>query len=91
MLDRCSGPDCSVTVFVSNVDTYKAPGRKWYCSPVCRDVATRPMHWLEPGTHVAACGGTSLDTHYHLLTADLSLVTCENCKRTGLYRKAAAA
>lgn len=90
MLDFCGGPECRVYRVSRSVDC-RPLVQSWYCSAKCRDVATRPMHWLEPGAPRAACGGASLDTYPHLIAADQSLVTCENCKRTGLYRKAAAA
>jgi hypothetical protein len=90
VLDLCWRLGCRVYRVSRSVDS-RPLTRPWYCSPACREIATLPMHWLEPGTAKASCGGASLDVRPHLITTDLLLVTCGNCKRTGLYRKAAAA
>lgn len=90
MIDRCSRPGCPQFRVSRSIDS-RPPGKRWFCSGVCRDVMTLPLHWAPPGRPVVACGVMS--TRFgdeHRFTEDTSKADCGNCKRSDAWKKAAA-
>jgi hypothetical protein len=90
VLDFCGRDGCRVYTVSRSIDS-RPRLKPWYCSVQCRELATRPVHWQEPGTDVAACGGLSALDKPHLVTPLRPDVTCQNCTRTSLWRQAEAA
>ncbi len=86
VIDRCQRDGCKgirVSRSINSVPL-KTP---WYCSRMCREIATRPVHWLFPGEDVSACGHVNRNSYPHLVTDDREKVTCGACKRTGIWKE----
>lgn len=90
MLDFCGRDDCRVYTVSRSIDSRPRP-KPWYCSPRCRELATRPVHWQEPGSDKSVCGGASAADKPHLVTPLRPYVSCGNCKRTAQWKQAEAA
>lgn len=88
MIDPCARPGCP-SYRVSRSCDSRPLANRWYCSAECRDIMTRPVHWVPEGwgSHTPCSAGLWLRKTPWLGTADRSLVTCCNCKRSDAWKK----